>query len=277
MDFFMEDAEKILTEIARTWELDIIWKRIGSGRIACELSAAHTWHCCEFCQKVKNNPRYLKQCSYNDTTLLTALAKEKKKPFIHRCHAGVCEYVLPVFYDGDELEVILLGVFRQEEQHTASYPELQEDFEKLPFRDENDFRTAEPLLTPLMKVLRERREYLKIKALASEIKDPRIQETILYLEKNFARKISIPHLAGLSFLSISRFQHIFKTETGMSLFDYLNRLRLENAAEMLRTTELPLNVISERCGISDQSRLGVLFKKQYNCTPLAYRKQFRNI
>jgi transcriptional regulator GlxA family with amidase domain len=128
-----------------------------------------------------------------------------------------------------------------------------------------------------LNILQERREYLKIKALDSKIKDQRICDCILYLEKNFARKISIRQLAGKVFLSSSRFQHLFKRETGLSLLDYLTHLRLENAAGMLRTTELSLGVIAERCGISDQSRLGKLFKKQYKITPLHYRKQFKNI
>ena len=273
----MKNAEKLLVEISKFWGVEIIWKNIGCGRSECGLSAAHTWHMCDFCKKVKSDPKRLKLCSFNDTTLLLRQIQKEKKPFIHRCHAGVYEYVFPITCSDSETEIILLGVFRKHADAPCPYPDLQKEFQMLPLRDESDFDNAEPLLTPLLNILQERREHLKIKALDNKIKDQRICDCILYLEKNFASKISIQQLAGKVFLSSSRFQHLFKKETGLSLLDYLTRLRLENAASMLRTTELPPGVIAERCGISDQSRLGKLFKKQYKITPLHYRKQFKDI
>ena len=272
----MEDAEKILVEISNLWGLDIIWKRIGRWMPECGLSQKHTLHCCNFCQKVKSVPQRLNSCSANDNVDLLQLAKQKGSPFIHRCHAGVYEYVLPFFDHGEEVEVLLLGIFRQSPQDLCPYPELQAEFDELPVCPPEKFDLANSLLPPLLKLLRERREYLKTKDLCSHINDQRISECVLYLEKNFKRKLSVRQLAERYFLSASRFQHLFKTETGMSLSEYLLRLRLENAAGLLRNTGMLLGEIAVESGIPDQSRMGRLFRKYYNITPLNYRKQHRD-
>ena len=151
----MEDAEKILVEISNLWGLDIIWKRIGRWMPECGLSQKHTLHCCNFCQKVKSVPQRLNSCSANDNVDLLQLAKQKGSPFIHRCHAGVYEYVLPFFDCGEEVEVLLLGIFRQSPQDLCPYPELQAEFDELPVCPPEKFDLANSLLPPLLKLLKD--------------------------------------------------------------------------------------------------------------------------
>jgi len=60
----------------------------------------------------------------------------------------------------------------------------------------------------------------------------------------------------------------------LSYCDYVGRLRLDKAKELLRRTQLPVREVARRVGIKDASNLGKLFRKFEAMSPLKYRAQF---
>lgn len=64
----------------------------------------------------------------------------------------------------------------------------------------------------------------------------------------------------------------FKTLTGVALNEYITDQRMEQAAELLRDTDLPVNAISQQIGMDHVSYFYRLFKKKYDCTPSEYRE-----
>jgi transcriptional regulator GlxA family with amidase domain len=63
---------------------------------------------------------------------------------------------------------------------------------------------------------------------------------------------------------------------GENLSSYLNRLRVDKAAEMLIETDLPLSGIAGSCGFEDQSWFSKIFKIYNGMSPGKYRDQTRN-
>jgi AraC-like DNA-binding protein/ligand-binding sensor protein len=94
-----------------------------------------------------------------------------------------------------------------------------------------------------------------------------------YIWKNYTKKISLREIAGASGLSAPYFSTIFKEEMGENLSNYLNRLRVEKAAAMLITTNLPISGIASACGFEDQSWFSKIFKNNTGFTPGKYREQ----
>jgi len=88
-----------------------------------------------------------------------------------------------------------------------------------------------------------------------------------YIWENYTRKISLQEIAGASGLSAPYFSTIFKEEMGENLSNYLNRLRVEKAAAMLATTNLPISGIAAACGFEDQSWFSKIFKNNTGYTP----------
>ena len=68
------------------------------------------------------------------------------------------------------------------------------------------------------------------------------------------------------------FARSFRAAHGTSPGEYLRRLRVEWAAEQIRTTQLPLAEIALDAGFSDQSHLSRVFKMAYGQTPSAWRR-----
>lgn len=72
--------------------------------------------------------------------------------------------------------------------------------------------------------------------------------------------------------SKSHICNTFKKYMHVSLTEYINDLRLNYAASLLKFTNNSLYDISQECGFSSLSYFNKLFKKKYNCTPAKFAK-----
>ena len=89
----------------------------------------------------------------------------------------------------------------------------------------------------------------------------------------FTQKVS--DIIAQTNYSHSQFLNIFKHYTGVSIVQYLNRLRIDYAAELLRHTDDTVLSVCEKCGYDSLSFFIKSFKSQYGQTPLQYRKSQR--
>ncbi len=76
-------------------------------------------------------------------------------------------------------------------------------------------------------------------------------------------------------LSSSRLSHLFKTATGSSLQTYLSNCRLEKAAELLQSTEMPIKEVSYSVGYRHAPSFVRAFRNKYASSPNDYRNQQR--
>lgn len=65
-----------------------------------------------------------------------------------------------------------------------------------------------------------------------------------------------------------------KRNFGLSFSEYLGRLRIDKAKDMLRRTQLSATEVAHRVGIRDQSHFSKLFKKFEGTTPSEYRERY---
>jgi transcriptional regulator GlxA family with amidase domain len=104
-------------------------------------------------------------------------------------------------------------------------------------------------------------------------------ETIInaqqWLRENISQSISFQDLASHFSLSSRSFNRRFKIATDVTPGEYLKNLRLDNAKELLRVTDLEINDIAALCGFQDASYFCSRFKMLMGKTPLAYRKTVR--
>ncbi len=108
-------------------------------------------------------------------------------------------------------------------------------------------------------------------------KSPKLKEligiSVNFIHNNFERDISLGDIAKFVFLSPSYFTRAFKEETGMSPINYLLKIRIERAKELLADTSIKISDIALSVGFSNQQRFNEMFKKYAGVTPLQYRKQ----
>jgi AraC-like DNA-binding protein len=120
---------------------------------------------------------------------------------------------------------------------------------------------------------------LRIKALLAgdEILPPHtgalVKKTILYFNQHAASPITRWKLAEAVNVSEDYLTRIFHRETGLSLWDYLNRYRVFLAEDMLRQTDESIHEIAIHCGFQDQAYFCRVFKKIAGCSPGQLRKR----
>jgi transcriptional regulator GlxA family with amidase domain len=101
--------------------------------------------------------------------------------------------------------------------------------------------------------------------------DPRVQKTIRLMEEYLDREQSVQELARSVNLSTGRLSHLFKAATGVPPIQYLGRLRMERAKELLETTFLSVKEVKNRVGVNDDSHFVRDFKKRYGLRPVQHR------
>lgn len=106
--------------------------------------------------------------------------------------------------------------------------------------------------------------------------DYTIKETLAFIEGNLPELLTAQDLAESINLSASRFQHLFKQETGTSLIEYLKNLRLQKAKELLETSHLRVEEIKIKVGAADSAHFSRDFERKFGETPAEYRKKYRN-
>ena len=92
-----------------------------------------------------------------------------------------------------------------------------------------------------------------------------------HISKNLHQRITLDDLAAICGMSPRRLSQKFYRETGVRITDYINRVKLSEAARLLRYTNESLSAISSLLCYSSQSYFTTLFKRRYGLTPLQYR------
>ena len=92
-----------------------------------------------------------------------------------------------------------------------------------------------------------------------------------YVRKNITKKISTDELAQSLFVSRTHLAARFKSETGMTLTDFILTEKIEEAKRLLRYTDKSLLAIGEYLAFSSQSHFAKTFKKYSGTTPGDYR------
>ena len=94
-----------------------------------------------------------------------------------------------------------------------------------------------------------------------------------HLKENLEQSISIEEISKLVNLSPTYLRHLFKTETGLTITQYLRDLRLEKAHMLLTETFLSVKEIGSSVGIPHQSKFCQYFTEKYGVTPTEYQKE----
>ncbi|MBD5148318.1 MAG: AraC family transcriptional regulator, partial [Oscillibacter sp.] len=108
-----------------------------------------------------------------------------------------------------------------------------------------------------------------------QLRDFYIQEAVTFMEQNYQRNLTVEEIANVCRLNRSYFSKLFKDSMGCSPQEFLIRLRLSKAAELMRITNSPIGGIAMRCGYPDQLHFSRAFKKRYGMSPREWRNHNR--
>lgn len=88
--------------------------------------------------------------------------------------------------------------------------------------------------------------------------------------------LTLDVMAQYVHMNASYFSSFFKKQTGENFKEYLNKIRLKHALELLLSTDKKSYEIADEVGFSEAKYFSELFQKMYGKTPVAYRKELRS-
>ena len=86
-------------------------------------------------------------------------------------------------------------------------------------------------------------------------------------------KITLDDLAGDLHISAKYLSALFNKETGMSISDFMNNIKISEAKRLLAGTDMSYLEISNMLNFCSQSYFNNLFKKKEGMTPKEYREK----
>ncbi len=92
-----------------------------------------------------------------------------------------------------------------------------------------------------------------------------------YILEHYAERISREDVASACFLNPSYFGRYFKQKTGYTFIDYLTKVRMQKAVELL-ADGVSIEIISQKVGYTSTRHFVRTFKDEHGCTPREYRR-----
>ncbi|MCX2696663.1 AraC family transcriptional regulator [Ochrobactrum chromiisoli] len=94
-----------------------------------------------------------------------------------------------------------------------------------------------------------------------------------YMKENFRNSINVPQMASLLNMSAGHFSMCFRKSFGLTPYQYLMGLRLDEAEKWLIETDMPISEIAIKLNFSSQSHFTTALKKYRNLTPGEVRRR----
>ena len=232
-------------------------------------------HYCEYCNAVKSFCQ--KECDENDEELVGNLAMMYRRPFFNVCHAGVCEYIVPVIRDEKLVATLFIGQCRIDDESVIK--RTRDFLSELP-------DTPEMLERVYMKLPETTREVLTsagrlADGCLSQLADlptPTFgslpEQARHYIDYGFMNDISLSKLAEMLHVNPSYLSRAYHREFGMTISEHLLSIRVEQAKKLLAFTKIPVTHISFNVGFSDPNYFARVFRKKTGVSPSEYRKGY---
>jgi AraC-like DNA-binding protein len=101
----------------------------------------------------------------------------------------------------------------------------------------------------------------------------RIEEAAAYIRDRYAEEISLPQLAFSFGFNPSYFSRLFARQTGIHVFEYLNRIRIQKSCLFLKRSSMSIVEIAFSVGYNNLSHFNRYFRRIIGMSPREYRNK----
>lgn len=239
------------------------------SRCCAGVKVVHDWACVDF-----------------EVTRLRENIHSSPEGRYHVCHAGLMEWVVPVYFRGRLAWILFAG----QAQPVGAYREIGKDIRTTghsPDAWKHLHAVTEEESAAILESLRQLRARLVEwhEQIRSEFKDAdsrgvkvpqmfanRRALILTHLHRHRAAPTPVSVLARELNLSEGRTIHLVKELFGSTYVQLVNQMRLRTAASLLRGSTLSVLEICLSSGFQDLSHFHRVFRKHFGITPLKYRE-----
>lgn len=132
------------------------------------------------------------------------------------------------------------------------------------------------LLIQLLEILSKEAAYTVLNSTNVNYLDEKnilIEKMYMYVEQNFAKKITLEEMASFLHMTSISFSRLIKQKTGKTFINFLNDYRINYACRLLQDTSKTVAEIAYNCGFNNQANFNRIFKEKIKISPSDYKKQ----
>lgn len=107
-----------------------------------------------------------------------------------------------------------------------------------------------------------------------DLKNITLKQILKYIDRSFSQQITVQSVSTEFHVGISYICQLFRKELGKTFTEYLNEIRIGNACDLLRNSDLSLDEIGEKVGYNDYFYFNRVFKKITGKPPKKYKTSF---
>ena len=230
-----------------------------------------------FCRIIKSSPEGNRRCFLSDKELCVECGKTGK-PATHYCHAGLIDTAIPIKFKDTIMGYIMFGQVADSDKiklksilETISreldldYDSLYESYNELDAYEEAKISSVANILKTATRSLW-LSEYIEIgyNTLASKIDS--------YIRAHLNEDLSVTRLCDEFGISKNKLYETSHQSFQMSIGEYIASARIDEAKQLLSTTDYPITQISAMVGIKNYNYFTKFFKTNVGTSPLKYRK-----
>ena len=232
-----------------------------------------------YCTYIKSTSEGHAKCLAQQKRVLEKCQTEKES-FCGVCHAGVFEYVYPIYDGKTNIGFISIGGY----SHADGKSRCVNVARQLNYSEDSllkhyatlrssvcDKKRLDTLVLPLCSML----ELAYKNQDEQQKEDSLITKICRYVRQNYAVDLTTEDICKEFFCSRSHFSHTFKKTMKKSFSDYLTEVRLDHAKRLLKYSSLSIAEISFSVGFNDANYFSNVFKKKTGISPSSYRKAAR--
>lgn len=261
------------------------------------LSFEHRLHNCRYCQVAKRTRESHLDCIRNKMAS-NRVALRRQEGFSGMCHLGLTDIVEPLVFRGRVLGVFYLGsvvlagteqvarerVLRYCGRKRIDASDLLAELRRAPVVDADTLRRSRDRLTLVKEValrilessalpLDRYRTEQSAHVLQAHTGIPAlVQAAINYVHRQYSNPMQIVEVAAYLKCHPDYLSRLFKKSVGCPFGEYLMRVRVDRARNLIALRRFSMGEISWNVGFQDQSHFGRVFKRLVGQTPREYQE-----
>ena len=247
----------------------------SSGSPFCSLMAQFTGSCIA-CQK---------------THLELQQVVENPAPQVTCCFAGLSEFAVPIMVGGQHIATLIGGQVFQRKPTRAQFERLRQQllvwglqselrriktaFFQTHVISQKQFQASLRLLTIFARFLAEDANRDLLAAQVPE--QPCITEAKSFILAHAGERLRLDDVAQHLHISAQHFSKFFKKAAGVGFSEFLTRVRVENAKDLLAKPGILIHDVASKVGFGSLSQFNRVFRRYAGCSPKEYRASLRQI
>jgi len=236
-----------------------------------------------FCRMLNDLPEGHERCVACDRCKIRHYTAEKGFQF-YRCHAGVCEAVMPLFDKTRPLAYLVFGCYLDETPIEEQWEKSRSLLDWYPggaevlrpaFLQFRQYTARE--IQAYAETLEALSSYIQLKGMILTAEQTDLQKLEAYLDQHYMERLSLDSISQQLHIGRTKLCALAKELSGGHTLSFLiARRRIDAAKRLLVQSSLPISAVGETVGISDYNYFSKVFRSATGMTPSAFRKNCRD-